>query len=138
MVQGSPGRAATTIGRFLVNSTIGIAGIFDVASAMGMSKTKEDAGKTVGYLAGPGVEPENGGFYIVLPLIGPSNARDGVGMAIDAAADPFSIVMFSHQQDRRLDRQPAPATAPRRSTRARAPCSPSTTSRRTASITTPR
>jgi phospholipid-binding lipoprotein MlaA len=95
VVQGSPGRAATTIGRFLVNSTIGIAGIFDVASSIGMPKTKEDAGKTVGYLAGPGVEPENGGFYIVLPLIGPSNARDGVGMAVDAAADPFSIVMFS-------------------------------------------
>jgi phospholipid-binding lipoprotein MlaA len=93
VVQGSPGRAATTIGRFLVNSTIGIAGIFDVASSMGMSKTKEDAGKTVGYLAG--VEPENGGFYLVLPVIGPSNARDGVGLAIDGAADPFSIVMFS-------------------------------------------
>ena len=42
VVQGSPGRAATTIGRFLVNSTIGIAGIFDVASSMGMPKTKED------------------------------------------------------------------------------------------------
>src|SRR5258708_27406963 len=93
VVQGSPGRAATTIGRFLVNSTIGIAGIFDVASAMGMSKTNEDAGKTVGYLAG--VEPENGGFYLVLPVIGPSNARDGVGLAIDGAAAPFSIVMFS-------------------------------------------
>jgi phospholipid-binding lipoprotein MlaA len=93
VVQGSPGRAATTIGRFLVNSTIGIAGIFDVASSMGMSKTKEDAGKTVGYLAG--VEPENGGFYLMLPVIGPSNARDGVGLAIDGAADPFSIVMFS-------------------------------------------
>src|SRR5258708_32357259 len=93
VVQGSPGRAATTIGRFLVNSTIGIAGIFDVASSMGMPKTKEDMGKTVGYYAG--VEPENGGFYLVLPVIGPSNARDGVGLAIDAAADPFSIVTFS-------------------------------------------
>jgi phospholipid-binding lipoprotein MlaA len=93
VVQGSPGRAATTIGRFLVNSTVGIAGIFDVASSMGMPKTKEDMGKTVGYYAG--VEPENGGFYIVLPVLGPSNARDGVGLAIDAAADPFSIVTFS-------------------------------------------
>jgi len=95
VVQGSPGRAATTIGRFLVNSTIGIAGIFDVASSMGMPKTKEDMGKTIGYYAGPGVEPENGGFYIVLPVIGPSNARDGVGLAIDASMDPFSIVTFS-------------------------------------------
>ena|SRR5437764_3486098 len=94
-VQGSPGRAATTIGRFLVNSTIGIAGIFDVASSMGMPRTKEDMGKTIGYYAGPGVEPENGGFYIMLPVIGPSNARDGVGLAIDASMDPFSIVTFS-------------------------------------------
>ncbi len=94
-VQGSPGRAATTIGRFLVNSTIGIAGIFDVASSFGMPKSKEDMGKTIGYYAGPGVEPENGGFYLVLPVIGPSNARDGVGLAIDASMDPFSIVTFS-------------------------------------------
>jgi len=93
VVQGQPGRAATTIGRFLVNSTIGIAGIFDVASAMGMPKSKEDMGKTIGYYAG--VEPENGGFYIVLPVIGPSNARDGVGLAIDASMDPFSLVTFS-------------------------------------------
>jgi phospholipid-binding lipoprotein MlaA len=93
IVQGSPGRAATTIGRFIVNSTIGIAGIFDVASAMGMTKSKEDMGKTIGYYAG--VEPENGGFYMVLPVLGPTNARDGVGLAIDASMDPFSIVTFS-------------------------------------------
>jgi phospholipid-binding lipoprotein MlaA len=92
VVQGAPGRAATTMGRFLVNSTIGVAGLFDVASALGMSKTKEGMGDTIGYYAG--VEPENGGFYMVLPVIGPSNARDGVGMAIDAAVDPFGIVTF--------------------------------------------
>jgi phospholipid-binding lipoprotein MlaA len=92
VVQGAPGRAATTMGRFLVNSTIGVAGLFDVASAIGLSKTKEGMGDTIGYYAG--VEPENGGFYIVLPVIGPSNARDGVGLAIDAAVDPFSIVTF--------------------------------------------
>jgi phospholipid-binding lipoprotein MlaA len=93
VVQGEPARAATTLGRFLVNSTIGIAGLFDVASRMGLKKTKEDMGKTIGYYAG--VEPENGGFYIVMPLIGPSNARDGVGMAIDATVDPFNIVTFA-------------------------------------------
>jgi len=93
VVQGEPGRAATTMGRFLVNSTIGIAGLFDVASTMGMKKTKEDMGKTIGYYAG--VEPENGGFYIVLPIIGPSNARDGVGLAVDASMDPFNIVTFA-------------------------------------------
>ena len=93
VVQGTPGRAGTTLARFLVNSTIGIAGLFDVASAIGLPKTKEGFGNTIGYYAG--VEPENGGFYIVLPMIGPSNARDGVGMAIDASIDPFSIVTFS-------------------------------------------
>ena len=93
VVQGAPGRAGTTLARFVINSTIGIAGIFDVASAIGLAKTKEGFGNTVGYYAG--VEPENGGFYIVLPLIGPSNARDGVGLAIDAAVDPFSLVFFS-------------------------------------------
>lgn len=92
VVQGAPGRAATTVGRFLINSTIGVAGLFDVASAIGMSKTKEGMGDTIGYYAG--VEPENGGFYMVLPVIGPSNARDGVGLAIDAAVDPFSIITF--------------------------------------------
>jgi len=92
VVQGHGGRAATTLGRFLINSTIGVAGLFDVASAIGMPKTKEGMGDSVGYYAG--VEPENGGFYIVLPVIGPSNARDGVGLAIDAAVDPFSIITF--------------------------------------------
>jgi phospholipid-binding lipoprotein MlaA len=92
VVQGAPGRAATTVGRFLINSTIGVAGIFDVASRIGLSKTKEGMGDTIGYYAG--VEPENGGFYMVLPVIGPSNARDGVGLAIDGAVDPFSIITF--------------------------------------------
>ena len=92
VVQGAPGRAATTMGRFLVNSTIGVAGLFDVASAIGLSKTKEGAGNTVGYYAG--VEPENGGFYMVLPLAGPSNARDAAGLMADYAVDPFSIVTF--------------------------------------------
>jgi phospholipid-binding lipoprotein MlaA len=93
VVQGAPGRAGKTLARFVVNSTLGVAGLFDVAKHLGLEKTKEDAGKTIGYYAG--VEPENGGFYLVLPLIGPSNARDAVGLAADAAIDPFSIVTFS-------------------------------------------
>ena len=97
VVQGAPSRAGTTMARFLINSTIGVVGLFDVASAIGLSKTKEGFGNTIGYYAG--VEPENGGFYIVLPVIGPSNARDGVGLAIDASVDPFSIVAFSISRD---------------------------------------
>ena len=78
LVQGDPGRAITTLARFVINSTIGLGGLFDVAAHMGMPRTKEGAGNTVGYYAG--VEPENGGFYIVLPLAGPSNARDAAGL----------------------------------------------------------
>jgi phospholipid-binding lipoprotein MlaA len=93
VVQGKPSRAATTMSRFLVNSTLGIAGLFDVATKLGMTKTEQGFGNTIGYYAG--VEPENGGFYMMLPVIGPSNARDGVGLAIDASVDPFNIVTFA-------------------------------------------
>jgi phospholipid-binding lipoprotein MlaA len=89
VVQGSPGRAGITLARFLVNSTIGLVGIFDVATSLGLPKTQEDMGKTIGMYAG--VEPENGGFYLVLPVVGPSNARDATGLMIDFAVDPFQI-----------------------------------------------
>ncbi len=91
--QGDPSRAITTMARFLVNSTLGIAGLFDVATTFGLTKTKEDAGKTIGMWAG--VEPENGGFYMVLPMIGPSNARDATGLMADYAVDPFRILTFA-------------------------------------------
>jgi len=97
VVQGDPSRAATTMARFLVNSTIGLAGIFDVATSLGLTRTKEGAGNTVGYYAG--VEPENGGFYMVLPLAGPSNARDAAGLMADYAVDPFRILTFALNVD---------------------------------------
>lgn len=91
--QGDPNRAATTMARFLVNSTIGVAGIFDVAKSFGLERTKEDFGKTIGMRAG--VEPENGGFYIMLPVVGPSNARDSTGLMMDYLVDPFRILTFN-------------------------------------------
>ncbi len=93
VVQGNPNRAATTMARFLVNSTIGIAGLFDVATQLGLERTKEDMGKTIGLYAG--AEPENGGFYLMLPVVGPSNARDGTGLMIDYLVDPFRILTFN-------------------------------------------
>jgi phospholipid-binding lipoprotein MlaA len=92
-IQGSPGRAGKTLIRFVVNSTIGFAGMFDVAAQMGIPPTKEGFGNTVGYYAA--VQPENGGFYMMLPLIGPSNARDAAGLMMDYAIDPFGILTFS-------------------------------------------
>jgi phospholipid-binding lipoprotein MlaA len=95
--QGDPGRAIATLARFVINSTIGIVGIFDVASAFGIPKTKEGAANTVGMYAG--VQPENGGFYLVLPIIGPSNARDAAGLMMDYAVDPFRILTYSLDVD---------------------------------------
>lgn len=90
--QGDPSRAGVTLARFVVNSTLGLAGLFDVAATFGLERTKTDAGQTIGIWAGKGVEPENGGFYLVLPLAGPSNARDATGLMMDYAVDPFQIL----------------------------------------------
>lgn len=97
--QGDPSRAGVTMARFLVNSTLGLAGLFDVATMMGLERTKTDAGQTIGIWAGKGVEPENGGFYLVLPLAGPSNARDATGLMIDYAIDPFQILPIAFNWD---------------------------------------
>jgi phospholipid-binding lipoprotein MlaA len=68
----------TTLGRFVTNSTIGIGGLFDVATPLGMPVRREDFGQTLGYWGcGPGP-------YLVLPLFGPSSARDGSGLLVDA------------------------------------------------------
>lgn len=92
VAQGEPSRAAQTIARFLVNTTIGILGIFDVAKELGMPPTKEDFGQTIGVWAK--APPEDGGPYLVLPLVGPSNARDAVGLLVDYVIDPFRILTW--------------------------------------------
>ena len=97
--QGDPGRAGITLARFLVNSTVGVASLFDVAAMWGLERTKTDAGQTIGIWAGKGVEPENGGFYLVLPLAGPSNARDATGLMVDYAIDPFQILPIAFNWD---------------------------------------
>jgi len=77
LLQGKPGQAASDLGRFLVNSTVGIAGLFDVATKMGLQKHNEDFGQT---LAVWGV---GDGPYLVLPFFGPSNLRDGPSLIVD-------------------------------------------------------
>lgn len=76
-------RTGSDIGRVLVNSTIGIVGLFDVATNMGLPSYKEDFGQTLGYW-GLGAGP-----YFVLPVLGPSSVRDTVGFAGDIVVDPF-------------------------------------------------
>ncbi len=72
-------RAAQTLGRFVLNSTLGFGGIFDPAAELGWNEHQADFGQTLGMM---GVGP---GFYVVLPLLGPSTARDAVGAAVDLA-----------------------------------------------------
>jgi len=82
LLQGETRRAGDTAGRFLINSTVGLGGIFDVAGQKGLAAHDEDFGQT---LAVWGV---GDGPYLVLPLFGPSNPRDGVGKVADFALDP--------------------------------------------------
>lgn len=77
----------TELGRFLVNSTIGWGGLFDPAGySLGWKKKSEDFGQTLGHY---GVKS---GWYLFLPLLGPSSIRDGVGMVADQFLDPTRYV----------------------------------------------
>ena len=87
LLQGRVERGGTTAARFAVNSTAGLAGIFDVASGWGLKEQTGDFGQT---LYSWGVE--DGGPYLVLPVLGPSNPRDGIGMGVDGYIDPFRYV----------------------------------------------
>lgn len=85
LLQGEVDRAIATLARFVVNSTFGLAGLNDLATAIGMEGHDEDFGQT---LAVWGV-PE--GPYVMLPLFGPSNPRDTVGLVVDFLVDPFNL-----------------------------------------------
>ncbi len=84
VLQAKPKEALVSTGRFLVNTTVGVLGLFDPASKMGLEYDPEDFGIT---LAKWGV-PE--GPYLVLPLIGPTTVRDVVRYPADGAIDPLS------------------------------------------------
>ncbi len=86
LLQGQTYRAATTTGRFLVNTTVGVAGIFDVARDLGLPPHTEDFGQTFA-VWGVGEGP-----YLFVPLLGPSNPRDLAGFATGIAADPLTWV----------------------------------------------
>ena len=89
LLQGQGKNAMESTGRFLVNSTIGIFGLIDVADDIGLNQKEEDFGQT---LATWGV---GDGFYIVLPLFGPSNLRDTTGMLMAMMTDPINAYSAS-------------------------------------------
>ncbi|MEH6517179.1 MAG: VacJ family lipoprotein [Halioglobus sp.] len=83
-------QAAGDAGRLVVNSTVGLAGLFEVADpAFGLEKHHEDFGQTLGFWA---VEP---GPYIELPFLGPSNARDSAGALVDTLLNPLQLLQGS-------------------------------------------
>jgi phospholipid-binding lipoprotein MlaA len=84
--QGHAGRGLETLTRFIVNSTIGLGGLFDVAGKTGLPEQSADFGQTLGRW---GAEP---GPYLFVPIIGPSNIRDGLGRIVDSTADPLARV----------------------------------------------
>lgn len=83
LLQAKFKNTAETGGRFLVNTTVGLVGFFDVASKMGLEQHNEDFGQTLGYW---GVHP---GPYLMVPLLGPRTLRDGFGSVADSYSDPL-------------------------------------------------
>lgn len=84
LLQGKVPEAFSDAGRFAVNSTLGILGVMDVATDMGLEKHEEDFGQTFGRW-GVGNGP-----YVVVPFFGPRTARDTVGLVLDVNADPVA------------------------------------------------
>jgi phospholipid-binding lipoprotein MlaA len=86
-------QATKDFGRFAVNSTVGVAGLFDVAEqAFNLDKNRQDFGKTLAHW-GVGSGP-----YLVLPIIGPSTARDALGFGVDTVVD--TIPSINHVSSR--------------------------------------
>jgi len=92
LLQGEIERAGITLGRFVINSTIGIVGIFEVAEGWGLQRMPEDFGQTLA-VWGVGDQP-----YLMLPLFGPSNPRDAIGLVVDWLIDPFTYIFNFDQR----------------------------------------
>ena len=92
LAQGSFKEAGNATASFLINTTIGIIGFSNPAQKMGFSAQKEDVGQTLGsYGIGPGC-------YFVLPILGPTTARDSLGMIADTFVDPFAHVTWRENE----------------------------------------
>ena len=85
-LQGKPSDAGSSFARLLINSTVGILGLFDVASELGFERYNEDFGQT---MAVWGVDD---GPYVFLPIIGPRTTRDLAGWVVDFNADPINFI----------------------------------------------
>ena len=92
LLQGNFEQVGHSTGSFLVNSTVGILGILNPAEKMGLKPHEEDVGQT---LATYGIGP---GCYLVLPILGPSTARDSFGLIADTFVDPFAHITIRENE----------------------------------------
>lgn len=96
LLQGKLHDAGVDTGRLIFNTTFGLLGFFDVARQMGLQKSDEDFGQTLG------VWGLNSGPYVVIPLLGPSSVRDAAGKLPDSFLDPYPYM--SHVPTRNVTR----------------------------------
>ena len=92
LLQGNIKQLGHSTGSFIVNTSVGILGFFNPAEKLGLKPYKEDVGQTLGsYGMGPG-------GYFVLPILGPTTARDSVGLIADSFIDPFAHVTLREKE----------------------------------------
>ena len=90
--QGNFKEAGDASASFLINTTVGIIGLANPAEKLGLKAQKEDVGQTLGaYGIGPGC-------YFVLPILGPTTARDSIGMIADTMVDPFAHITWREKE----------------------------------------
>ena len=92
ILQGNLRDAGDATASFLINTTVGVVGLGNPAGKLGLKAQKEGVGQTLGsYGIGPGC-------YLVLPILGPSTARDSVGMIADTFVDPFAHITWRENE----------------------------------------
>ena len=92
LLQGNLKQVGHATGSFILNSTVGILGVFNPAEKIGLKPHKEDVGQTLGtYGVGTGC-------YLVLPILGPSTVRDSFGLLADTFIDPFAHVTIRENE----------------------------------------
>jgi phospholipid-binding lipoprotein MlaA len=99
ILQGRPDSAGKTLGRFLANTTVGLGGFLNPAERMGIDTPNTGFGDTLGVW---GASP---GFYIELPVFGPSSLRDSLGLVVDYFTDPFRLFTLHKRKNLRHKRR---------------------------------
>lgn len=92
VLQGNLKQLGHSVGSFVVNTSVGILGFFNPAEKIGLKPHKEDVGQTLGLY---GFSP---GCYFVLPILGPTTARDSLGMLADSFVDPFAHITIREHE----------------------------------------